>query len=38
MLKILVAEDDRNLAHYYKTLLNQWNCEAAIVVPTAGEA
>ena len=34
MLKILVAEDDRNLAHYYETLLSQWNCE--IVVERTG--
>ena len=30
MLKILVAEDDRNLARYYETLLSQWNCETVI--------
>jgi CheY-like chemotaxis protein len=30
MLKILVAEDDRNLAHYYKSLLSQWNCETVV--------
>jgi CheY-like chemotaxis protein len=30
MLKILVAEDDRNLAHYYKTLLSQWSCEPVV--------
>ena len=34
MLKILVAEDDRNLAHYYEMLLSQWNCE--IVVERTG--
>jgi CheY-like chemotaxis protein len=30
MLKILVAEDDHNLAHYYVTLLSQWDCETAV--------
>ena len=30
MPKILVAEDDHNLAHYYETLLSQWNCEIVI--------
>lgn len=30
MLKILVAEDDRNLARYYEMLLGQWNCETVI--------
>lgn len=30
MPKILVAEDDRNLAHYYETLLSQWNCETVV--------
>lgn len=30
MPKILVAEDDRNLAHYYETLLSQWDCETVI--------
>jgi CheY-like chemotaxis protein len=30
MLKILVAEDDHNLAHYYETLLSQWNCETVV--------
>jgi two-component system, OmpR family, response regulator len=30
MPKVLVAEDDRNLAHYYETLLSQWNCDTAI--------
>ena len=30
MLKILVAEDDRNLARYYARLLSQWNCESVI--------
>ena len=30
MLKILVAEDDHNLAHYYETLLSQWDCETVI--------
>ena len=30
MLKILVAEDDRNLAHYYETLLSQWDCETVV--------
>ena len=30
MLKILVAEDDRNLAQYYVTLLSQWNCETVV--------
>jgi CheY-like chemotaxis protein len=30
MLKILVAEDDHNLAHYYETLLNQWDCETVV--------
>jgi CheY-like chemotaxis protein len=27
MPKILVAEDNPNLAHYYEMLLSQWNCE-----------
>ena len=30
MLKILVAEDDHNLAHYYEMLLSQWNCETVV--------
>ena len=30
MRKVLVAEDDRNLAHYYEMLLSQWNCETAV--------
>ncbi len=30
MLNILVAEDDRNLARYYETLLSQWNCETVV--------
>jgi CheY-like chemotaxis protein len=30
MPKILVAEDDHNLGHYYETLLSQWNCETVI--------
>ena len=30
MLKILVAEDDRNLARYYEMLLGQWNCETIV--------
>ena len=30
MLKILVAEDDHNLARYYETLLSQWDCETVI--------
>jgi CheY-like chemotaxis protein len=30
MMKILVAEDNRNLVQYYKTLLGQWNCETVI--------
>ena len=30
MLKVLVAEDDRNLAHYYETLLSQWDCETVV--------
>ena len=30
MRKVLVAEDDRNLAHYYETLLRQWNCETVV--------
>ena len=30
MLKILVAEDDRNLAHYYEMLLSQWDCETVV--------
>ena len=30
MPKVLVAEDDRSLAHYYKTLLSQWNCETVV--------
>jgi two-component system, NarL family, response regulator LiaR len=30
MLKILVAEDDRNLARYYETLLSQWDCETVV--------
>ena len=35
MPKILVAEDDPSLAHYYVTLLSQWNCE--IVVEHTGK-
>jgi len=30
MLKILVAEEDRNLAHYYEKLLSQWDCETVV--------
>jgi hypothetical protein len=30
MPKILVAEDDHNLAHYYEMLLSQWNCETVV--------
>jgi CheY-like chemotaxis protein len=30
MPKVLVAEDDRNLARYYVMLLSQWNCETVI--------
>jgi CheY-like chemotaxis protein len=30
MPKILIAEDDHNLAHYYETLLSQWNCETVV--------
>jgi CheY-like chemotaxis protein len=30
MPKVLVAEDDRNLARYYEMLLSQWNCETVI--------
>jgi CheY-like chemotaxis protein len=30
MLKILVAEDDHNLAHYYEMLLSQWNYETVV--------
>jgi CheY-like chemotaxis protein len=30
MPKILVAEDDRNLARYYVMLLSQWNCETVV--------
>ena len=30
MPKVLVAEDDRNLARYYETLLSQWNCETVV--------
>ena len=30
MPKILVAEDDPNLAHYYEVLLSQWNCETVV--------
>jgi CheY-like chemotaxis protein len=30
MPKILVAEDDRNLARYYEMLLGQWNCETVV--------
>jgi CheY-like chemotaxis protein len=30
MLKILVAEDDPNLARYYEMLLSQWNCETVV--------
>jgi hypothetical protein len=28
--KILVAEDDPNLARYYEMLLSQWNCETVV--------
>jgi CheY-like chemotaxis protein len=37
MPKILVAEDDPNLARYYVTLLSQWNCET-VVEPTGTDA
>jgi CheY-like chemotaxis protein len=30
MPKILVAEDDHNLAHYHGVLLSQWNCETVV--------
>ena len=30
MPKILVAEDDPSLAHYYVMLLSQWNCETVV--------
>jgi CheY-like chemotaxis protein len=30
MPKILVAEDDHNLARYYTMLLSQWNCETVV--------
>ena len=30
MPKVLVAEDDLNLARYYETLLSQWDCETAV--------
>jgi CheY-like chemotaxis protein len=30
MHKILVAEDDPSLAHYYVILLGQWNCETVV--------
>ena len=30
MLKILVAEDNPNLARYYEVLLSQWDCEMVI--------
>ena len=30
MPKILVAEDDHNLARYYVMLLSQWNCETVV--------
>ena len=30
MLKILMAEDDRNLARYYAMLLSQWDCETVV--------
>jgi CheY-like chemotaxis protein len=30
MPKVLLAEDDHSLAHYYETLLSQWNCEIVI--------
>jgi CheY-like chemotaxis protein len=30
MPRILVAEDDRNLARYYEMLLGQWDCETAV--------
>jgi CheY-like chemotaxis protein len=30
MPKILVAEDDPNLARYYKILLSQWDCETVV--------
>ena len=30
MLKIVIAEGDHNLAHYYETLLSQWDCETVV--------
>jgi CheY-like chemotaxis protein len=30
MPKVLVAEDDHNLARYYEMLLSQWNCETFV--------
>jgi two-component system, sensor histidine kinase len=33
MPKILVAEDDPRLAHFYLTLLSQWNCETVVEHP-----
>ena len=30
MPKVLVAEDNHNLARYYEMLLSQWNCETVI--------
>lgn len=30
MPKILVAEDDASLAHYYVMLLSEWNCETVV--------
>ena len=30
MLKILVAEDNPNLARYYEMLLGLWNCETVV--------
>ena len=30
MLKVLVAEDNPNLARYYEVLLSQWNFETVV--------
>ena len=30
MPKVLVAENDHLLAHYYEKLLSQWDCETVI--------
>ena len=38
MLKILVAIDDHNLAHYYEILLSHGNCEAVVGEHTGTDA